>query len=58
MPPQVLRTRYIDRKKLAALLNALYKKDEFSITVRCPQYRSYPADLDVVETGSLDYRYT
>ncbi|CAF9923508.1 hypothetical protein IMSHALPRED_005946 [Imshaugia aleurites] len=34
MPPQVLRSRYIDRKKLAALLNTLYKKGDFSITLK------------------------
>ena len=33
MPLQVLRSRYIDRKKLAALLNTLYP-DNFIIEVR------------------------
>ncbi|KAL9612391.1 MAG: hypothetical protein Q9167_003031 [Letrouitia subvulpina] len=34
MPSQVLRSRYIDRKKLVTLLNGLYEKAEFSITLR------------------------
>jgi hypothetical protein len=57
MPPQVLRSRYIDRKKLSALLHSLYKKEEFSITVRFSTPRNHvEADSKVVEAGQLDSR--
>jgi len=57
MPTQVLRSRYIDRKKLAALLNALYKKEECSITARGPKPRNYiEANSKAVEIGQLDYQ--
>lgn len=44
MPAQVLRSRYIDRKKLAALLNTLYEKNDFSITVRGFKFWIHRAD--------------
>lgn len=56
MPAQVFRSRYIDRRKLAALLNSLYRKEDFSITARVLRFRTYiEADEDVVEAGQLDH---
>lgn len=59
MPAQVLRSRYIDRKKLTALLNTLYKKSDFSITVRIlKSLKIYRANDRIVEIRQLDCQYT
>ena len=58
MPPQVLSTKYIDRKKLAALLNTLYSQSEYSITVRAPDLQTHRADSEIVEVEQLDCQRT
>ena len=41
MPIQVLEPRYIDAKKLLALLNSLFRRDDFKVTV-CPERNPCP----------------
>lgn len=55
MPAQVLRSRYIDRKKLTALLNTLYKKSDFSITLKLDNWIvNIPAPLTQVSLTTQD----